>query len=246
MDEPASTEVKPPYLSFQTFWSFLLALASKPLPPQIDRSIMDGKSGTDQTGLLAALKFFDLIDDKQLVMPGLRGFAAADDEGRKRALEGMFVQRYPVQIEISEQNGSPKLLSDSFESEFGYTGDTRRKAMTFFLHGARSAGMTLSPHFPLSRMGSGRPATPRTKRTPTKKAAGSRLPAKPREQATEGDPPVLVSFGDAGFVEIKVNVRWLELPDETFSALRKAIKDLAALGQELLEDDLDDELEQNL
>ena len=52
MDEPNGQTFKPPYLSFQTFWAFLDELAAKPLPPQIDRSMLDKKSGTDQAGLL--------------------------------------------------------------------------------------------------------------------------------------------------------------------------------------------------
>jgi hypothetical protein len=39
-----------------------------------------------------------------------------------------------------------------------------------------------------------------------------------------------ISLGDAGSVTIIVDVRWLDLPDEQFAALRKLIKDIEALG----------------
>lgn len=51
VDELSDPKFKPPYLSFQTFWGFVKELAAKPLPPQIDRTMLDKKSGTDQMNL---------------------------------------------------------------------------------------------------------------------------------------------------------------------------------------------------
>jgi hypothetical protein len=55
------TGFKPPYNAFRTFWGFVDTLSKKPLPPQIDRSMLEGKSGTDQMGLNFALQGFGLI-----------------------------------------------------------------------------------------------------------------------------------------------------------------------------------------
>jgi hypothetical protein len=234
-DDEVTEEIKPPYMPFTTFWTFLTELGNKPLPPQIDRSMMSAKSGTDQASIFNALKFFGLINAINAVQPGLTAFTAADEAGRKRSLESMMRQQYPSQIEVSEHNGTEKLLLDSFESAFGYTGDTRRKAMTFFLHGARFAGIDLSAHFPVTRMGSGRPANGRPKRTVknkvqnpggTSKAAGGVT-----DSGQKGE-PVHVALGDAGSVDVLVNVRWLELPDETFTSLRRIVGELRALGAE--------------
>ena len=90
---------------------------------------------------------------------------------------------YPKQLEVSAQNGTEKLLLDSFEEAFGLTGDTRRKAATFFLHAARQAGIALSPHFPATRSGPGRTAGTRTKRTP------------PKRKPTDASPPRLPAVG---------------------------------------------------
>lgn len=230
--EPSKPEQpKPPYLAFQTFLAFLMELSAKPLPPQIDRSIMSSKSGTDQANLFAALKFFNLIDDNYVVQEGLKAFVSADDASRKTAVTAMLAGRYPRQLEVSGQNGTEKLLLDSFETDFGYTGDTRRKAMTFFLHAARWAGMTLSPHFPVTRMGSGRPATnPRKKTTKKPNGTGSQNGAKPPDHGP-GE-RVVVSLGEAGTVEVNVQVQWLELPDQTFTGLRRIISELRELGSE--------------
>lgn len=228
--ESATDELRPPYLPFATFLGFLSELASKPLPPQIDRSMMSSKSGTDQANLFSALKFFNLIDGQQVVQDGLKALVATDDEGRKRALGSMFRQRYPGQFKVSEQNGTEKALLDSFEHDFGYSGDTRRKAMTFFLHGARWADTELSAHFPATRLGSGRSPGPRPKRAVKKKTASLVTPERSATGNLAGDgEKVHVSFGDLGQVDVMVRVRWLELPDETFTDLRRIIKELKAL-----------------
>jgi hypothetical protein len=39
-----------------------------------------------------------------------------------------------------------------------------------------------------------------------------------------------ISLGDAGSVTVIVNVRWLDLPEDQFTRLRKLIKDIEALG----------------
>lgn len=231
MENSIPDELKPPYFSFQTFWSFLTALASKPLPPQIDRSMMDGKSGTDQASLLAAMKFFGLIDQDQRVQHGLQEMAAATEDARKRAFASLLRQKYPRQFEISEQNGTEKLLSDSFEDVWSYTGDTRRKAMTFFLHGSRFVGLDLSAHFPVTRMGSGR--TPASKPKGATKRASGRPPrggsGSPSTPA-KNDPGIDISLGDFGSIHIDVAVRWLDMPDDDVDTLRKAIADLRGLG----------------
>jgi len=231
VDESKTDDLKPPYLPFQTFLGFLTELGSKPLPPQIDRSMMNSKSGTDQANLFSALKFFDLIDNEQVVQDGLKALAASDEAGRKGAIGAMLQQRYPHQFEVSEQNGTEKLLLDSIEEDFGYTGDTRRKAMTFFLHSARWAGIELSAHFPVTRMGSGRTASTRAKRTPKKKAGPTQGTAPKGTPLAQGE-RVSVALGSAGSVEVDVKVRWLELPDEKFTALRRIIKELRELGSD--------------
>jgi hypothetical protein len=161
MDEPNGEGFKPPHLSFQTFWGFLEELTSKPLPPVIDRSLLSSKSGTDQAGLLSALKGFEFISADLKTEPLLIAFAESDADERKEVLGNLLREHYPLQFEVSAQNGTEKQLLDSFEAAFGRTGHTRRKAATFFLHAARTAGLSLSVHFPTTRSGSGPSATPR-------------------------------------------------------------------------------------
>lgn len=235
MENAGVSSFKPPYLPFKTFLGFIERLGEKPLPPKIDRSMMGTKSGGEQVNLIQAMKGFRLIHGDQAVAPLLGEFVAADDD-RKKALVSRLVQaHYPEQMKVSEQNGTPELLDRSFEQSFAVTGDTRRKAVTFFLQAARYAGLDLSPHFPPTRMGSG--TRPAGVRKATKRSKRVRKGIPPSRQPV-GKPEVkTVPLGDAGSVTITVDVRWLELPDATFTKLRSLIRDLEALAVEPDEDD---------
>jgi hypothetical protein len=154
-----------PWLSFQTFWSFLGELASKPLPPKLDRSMMTSKSGTDQANLIGAMQLFGLIDDENRVQSALGEFVVADEERRKAMLGEWVRGQYGPALRVSAENGTAQNLNDVFRDEMGMASpDTRRKSITFFQHAAQHAGIALSPNFPKTRTGSGAPGTPRLKR----------------------------------------------------------------------------------
>lgn len=229
---------KPPYMSFQTFWNFIDELSMKPLPPRIDRSLMGSKSGTDQANLNMALTSFGFTDADANVRPLLAGIVVANDDGRKSMLRDLLQQHYVHPLAVSAKNGTQADLEAAFRD--GYPGiasaDTRRKAITFFLHATRAAGIDLSPHFPQTRSGSGAPGAPKVKRQSTRRKPATKtepgaVSAIPAGGNSEGE-VVVVDLGTAGRVVIAVNVRWLELDDQTFLALRKAVTDMKALAAE--------------
>lgn len=237
MDETNGTW-KPPYFAFQTFWTFMGDLASKPLPPRIDRTMLKSKSGTDQMNLLFALRAFDLTDEQNNVnAANLAPIAQGDEDARAGAL-GDLVRRYYLKaLDLSGRSGTEGQLHDLFRDDFGVgSADTRRKVVTFFLHAARKAGIELSQHFPSTRSGSGGPGTPRAKRAPGQQrnkngASGgsANAPVVTTEQTSAGERKH-VSLGEAGDVTVTVKVKWLDLPDNVFTGLRKVIQDLEALA----------------
>jgi len=194
MDEN-STTAKPPYGSFQTFWAFQDEILSKPLPPQIDRSLLNTKSGTDQAFLLGATKFFGFISEDLAVTPLLQDWQEYDAEARKKSLGSLVLSLYPSQMAVSAQTGTEKQLLESFEQAFEYTGETRRKAATFFLHAARTAGLPLSVHFPATRGGSG---------SGTKSGARKRSVRRPKVDPPAAPPaPTIGDTGDTYKVTLK-------------------------------------------
>lgn len=212
---------KPPYMSFQTFWNFTDELSKKPLPPRIDRSVMAGKSGTDQANLYLTFTSFRLIDEKTNVLPLLEELVAADSEQRKALLAKMIEEHYAEPMRISADNGSEKDLQDVFRDSYPAiaSGDTRRKAITFFLHAARLAGLELSVHFPKTRSGSGAPGAARAKKTVRRKPAAPSPANEVQRPDTDNDGDTYtVQLGSGGSVSVVVQVNLFDLttPDRTF------------------------------
>lgn len=220
MDEQAQGEFRPPYLAFKTFWTFIEELASMPLPPRIDRSLMRSKSGSDQVSLTAAMKSFGLIDNN-LAVTGLRDLAATDEAGRVRWLSLEIRKHYAAQMKVSEENGTEQQLRDSFRESFKLeSADTLRKAMTFFLHAARTAGIETSAHFPTTRSGSGSPGTPKPRRSTRRKPAVTA----PKDEsgqggnlAVTGDVYTLtMKSGPVVTFAVKMNVMEASIEDRNF------------------------------
>lgn len=221
MDEPAPGEFRPPYnLAFKTFWTFIEELVARPLPPRIDRSLMRTKSGSDQVSLTAAMKSFGLIGANQEVA-GLKELADTDEAGRLQWLAMAVRRHYAAQIKVSEENGTEQDLKNSFKSVFGLeSADTLRKAMTFFLHAARTANIEVSPHFPSTRSGSGAPGSPKPRRSARRKPSAS-PPKDESDQAashaTAGDVYTLaMKSGPVLTFAVNMNVMEASIDDRTF------------------------------
>ena len=66
-EAPAATRM-PPYISFQTLLTFLKALKTDGLPPQIDKSVLSKLSG----GVLRSSKRFSLSGSRPPILTCLR------------------------------------------------------------------------------------------------------------------------------------------------------------------------------
>lgn len=142
---PLDTDFAPPYMSFETFRNFVQRLNPQAMPPRIDRSMMVGMAGGTQTALMQVLKQFELIGEYNEVRdPLLR--MSRDDDSFVDELREILERFYGEQLAIGRQQGTPAQLAESF-SDSGYSGSTLRKAITFFLHAAKAADVSVSPHF---------------------------------------------------------------------------------------------------
>jgi hypothetical protein len=151
----ASENFTPPYPAFKTFTNFLEGLEEKQqqFPPRIDRGYLRGLSGVSQSQLLAALRAFELIDEEGNVTPALKELAINPDD--RPSLVGNIVRTYyPGMVKLGEENATSKMLEDAF-AEYGLSGSTRRKAISFFLKAAEWGGIKLSPYFAVPRATSG-------------------------------------------------------------------------------------------
>jgi hypothetical protein len=226
----------PPYIAYATLANFLdNKLGTNPLPPRIDRGFLDSYAGSVQAQLLSALRLMGFIGDQGEVLEPLREATRSPDL-RKKVIRDWALNFYREQVELARQNATAQMLYETFSRQ-KYSGSTLRKAIVFYLSLTDDVGLPKSPHFRPPRQTSPRlPQKPATRRPP---ARGGQRPLV--EQASgavsgiqsagpeQGERKV-ITLGDAGTVTITVNVRWLDLPDQTFSKLRSTIRVLEALG----------------
>jgi hypothetical protein len=240
VDESTTPPFRPPYMSFQTFWKFVEDLSARPLPPQIDRSIMNSKSGTDQANLMSALTGFGLIGADQRVEPALRDLAINDEVTRRERLAALIRKHYPEQVAVAEQNGTEQQLHQAFRESFNLeSADTRRKAVTFYLHAARTAGMTLSEYCPNTRAGSGSPGTSRPKRAAKRRAPAASIDGASNGSATRqrdgqthtGGDTYIVTLASGGTVSVAVSVNLFGLTTEDRSFVIELIDKLKGYRQ---------------
>jgi hypothetical protein len=155
------TKWVPPYIAFQNLLNLVQRLEAN-MPPRIDRSFLTG-SGAANTQTLNALRALGLIDAAGVVQAPLIQLAKNAEE-RPRIVGDMLTTLYSKPVELGKINATQKQLEEAFE-ELGVTGDTRRKAIAFFLKAAKYAKLPMSPYFktPSSR---GNGAAPRKPRKP--------------------------------------------------------------------------------
>lgn len=174
--ETETTEFQPPYMSWATFEGILDQLKANGIPDLIDRSVLDNKSGADQTQFLKAAEGFKLIDANKAPTERMRQFVNAED--RSSLIEEMLREAYPDVVALGT-GATQSMLEDEFR-KFGYEGaDTLRKAITFYLNAARQTNIELSQHFKATRPGAGGRRTPRRSRKASNANANNNPPPPP-------------------------------------------------------------------
>ncbi len=148
MDDSApETRANPrwPYISWKTLFNLIQKFEADggELPPRIDRSVLGGSEG-QKTQLMAALRFLGLMAENGAVTPLFQRIVKADDKARQPLIRDLLAQHYAEATKLGKENATTKQLEETFT---GLNGDTLRKAMTFYIHGAKYSGHPLSKHF---------------------------------------------------------------------------------------------------
>jgi hypothetical protein len=142
--QPTSKRI-PPYLAFKTFLNSLDAL-SQGVPPKLDRSLWKGQSGINQGLIMSAYRYFGLVNANDESTPDL-ALLAQHPEKRPAKLRDMIKDQYMLVLEKGDITKSTmKMLEDAFGAVYSVQGDTKQKAITFFLKAAKFADMPLSPY----------------------------------------------------------------------------------------------------
>lgn len=226
-------EAKAPYISYQTLTAFIdTKLGANPLPPRIDRGFLDSYAGSVQAQLLQTLRTMGFVTETGALTEALRE-AARHPNARKAVTHAWAQGFYADQGALAAQNATAHMLYESFAKN-KYTGSTLRKAIVFYLTLVDDVGMQKSPHFKPPRQQS---PTGGSRRRGNQASIRAVVPDPSNLNPT---PPVVVSSGErkiirfetAGSVTIDVQVKWLDLPIETFTKLRTLIGELELLGDE--------------
>ncbi len=146
MPQPATKDASPPYLSFSTVKNFMDSFKESGVPDRIDRTLLPGQSGTTQTYLLAALRFFGFIDQAGAPTELMEEWHRMSDD-EKPIYEKAIKQSYAFLFDgsIKLEAATEGQLREKMK-EKDIQGDTARKAITFFVNACDFAGIPISPH----------------------------------------------------------------------------------------------------
>jgi hypothetical protein len=140
--------VKPPYSTYRSFTGLIDELRSHDvIPGIIDRSFLSKRSGSEQSALMATLKWFGLTDDGGVPTSLLREYLAANEDAAKSKFSEMVRSSYGEITDGTFALGSAttNMLADKFR-EYEISGSTLSKSISFFLSAAKDAGISVSPH----------------------------------------------------------------------------------------------------
>lgn len=146
----------PPYIAHKTFTNFINGLAQG-MPSRIDKSVISNLAGSTQGQLIATLRYFKLIKSDGTPEKLLNELAASEGEDRKKLIHDMVKRSYDFVFSSGlnlQQNATTAQVEELFTQE-GLTGETRRKAFSFFLMLCKDAAIKLSAHIKVPKGVSG-------------------------------------------------------------------------------------------
>jgi hypothetical protein len=178
------------YVGFGTFKNALERL-SVGIPSRIDKSAFPGQSWGVIAQLLTGLRFLGLIDEQGNPSPRLSEVASTEEEERKRQLNKLMRERYKDVFALDLTRATPAQLTEVFSGAYSVTGDTREKAVRFFLSALQYLGIPVSPLLQSKGAANGGGGAKRKK--------GGRNKAKPTELLVA---PVVQPILDAGTAKV--------------------------------------------
>lgn len=176
MTEERETIAAPPYVAWKTFLGFLDWLAEVGVPSRLDRSFWGQKlSGAYGAQVIAALKYFDLLDAENRPQPDLE-VLVTHPEQRKEALHRLIQKKYSdVLDDLDLERATAGELVERFR-QYPISGETFNKALNFFVQATQYAGIPTSQHITkrargAAKAGSGSGKPRRRGRPPKAKSA---------------------------------------------------------------------------
>ncbi len=134
----------PPYISFATLLTFLKALKTDGVPPQIDKSVLSKLSGGVQGQMKLALRSLGLMEGDKPTDHMQVLVDAYETPEFEAALRERLKATYPYVFALDLMTATPTMLADAFKVTKARE-DVLRKCRTFFLHAAKAANVPMGP-----------------------------------------------------------------------------------------------------
>lgn len=187
-DESNTTTFFPPYISFSQLENVLERMRNESVPARVDRSYLGSWSGSAQAQFLKAARSLELLDEHGRPTDTLKRLVSEPDE-RPDIVGTLLRAKYPEALALG-QDATQSQLDEVFRNYSGISGSTTRKAITFYLHAAKFAGIPLSPFFNVGRSSSGGGGG-------TRRAASRRAGASAKIEQTPPPPPMVPTLHPA-------------------------------------------------
>lgn len=143
--------LKPPYTSYRSFQSLIKELRDyvrdhQVVPSVIDRSLLLKRSGSEQSALIATLKWFELIEDNGAPTQLLHDFIETDEANAAAVLKSMVQKSYSLITDgtFDLRRATTNQMADQFR-QYDISGSTLSKSISFFLAAAKESGIAVSP-----------------------------------------------------------------------------------------------------
>ncbi|WP_112237139.1 DUF5343 domain-containing protein [Kribbella monticola] len=140
-DEVKAQQAKPPYISFKTLSNLWQRLSEDGFPARIDKSYLESTAGGYATVVIASLRWMGYLHEDGRPTEALKSLVVADESGRKRLLAKALREQYPGLEQKATANETQAQLLEYFTAKWGVSGDTRRKAIAFYLGAAKWSGV---------------------------------------------------------------------------------------------------------
>lgn len=223
-ENDAGVQFVAPYVAWKTILNQLDRFEPGMVPPRIDRSILNNLSGGYRGQVMSAFRNLGFIDSDGTVTTHFRALVA-NPEDRPNIIAGILRQRYPEAVKLAEENASYGDLEEAFRNNYGVSGSTLIKAITFYLAAANYANLPVSAHWRTPKQP--KTSTPRTGAKRTKKTSDVR---NSNDQGERGDSADSVATLRVRYVEILL--KKAEAADDVDADLLDRIETVLGYGNQ--------------
>jgi hypothetical protein len=116
---------------------------SQGIPPKIDRTLWN-QSGFVQGLIMNAYRYFHLVDANNKPTAQFQQLVKSKNDARKAEIKKLLEVGYPDIVTTHDlATMTPRMLDELME-KYNVSGETKKKAVTFFLQAAKFADMPLS------------------------------------------------------------------------------------------------------